>query len=201
MELILFNIRRIITKLFRKRNVHLVFNYDDCFKTASGLKFNIFNPREDQVCLTDISLGLSNNGRFTGQSNHFFSIAQHCLLVVDLLPNNIIVNNPGIEIMALMHDAAEAYIKDMIKPLKIYFPVFKKIEEKIMKVIASKFDLNLELMPIIKKYDKQSQLIEYKLFYENSNDRNIRYLTPEESHYQFIKKFHELSDRRTKKTC
>jgi 5'-deoxynucleotidase YfbR-like HD superfamily hydrolase len=111
-------------------------------------------------------------------------------LVVDLLPYRWRVGKPELALMALMHDAAEAYIGDMIKPIKIHFPKFSEIEDNIMRAIALKFDLKLEYMEVIKEYDNKAQQIEYDTFYAKTN--HLNYLTPEQSNSCFIDKFYDL---------
>ena len=167
-----------------------LFNYDGHINTRSGIKFSLFDPKEDQIVITDISHGLAYKGHFGGQTPQFFSIAQHSLLVVDLLPSRWRNHKPEIALAALLHDASEAYIGDMIKPLKIHLPKFSEIEDKITRVIFKRCSIDLRYLKTIKEYDKKAQQIEFDLFYKGVGGMN--YLNPERSNHCFIQKFYDL---------
>lgn len=172
-------------------NIHPLQNYNGCINTISAGKFSIFEPKIEQIEIKDIARGLSNNSHFGGHCPKFFSIAQHSILVFQLY-----INDQGIDydteigLLALLHDAPEAYIGDMIKPLKIHFPAFKEIENKIMSVIAEKFHLDLSKMDLIKKYDLKAQQIEYDNFYKGGE--YLIYLSPEAAYEEFLLYFEEL---------
>lgn len=163
-----------------------LFNYDGCINTYSGLKFSFSEPKIEQINIFDISRGLAYRGHFGGQTKQFFSIAQHSLLVIDLMPYRFI-NKPEMGLAALLHDASEAYTGDMVKPLKLMLPEFKKIEEKITKVIFEKFKIDIHLLKIVKEYDKKAQEIEYNTFFKNKN--HLNYLKPEEAQVAFMQRY------------
>ena len=167
-----------------------------CMSTYSGLEFNFIDPQVDQINIFDIARGLSNRGHFGGQTDQFFSIAQHSLLVVDLMPSRF-RNSHVMGMVALLHDASEAYTGDMIKPLKNLLPEFKKIEDKIMEVIFQKFDLPIKSLELVKKYDLLAQEAEYNTFFNRSNSLN--YLKPEEAVYTFMSRFYHYEDLKRKK--
>lgn len=170
--------------------LHPLNKLDGHFNTISRIKFSIYNPLPEQISIIDIAHGLAFNSHFGGQTPEFFSIAQHSILVSDLIPNDIAMQKPGLKLMALMHDAAEAYIGDMIKPLKVHFPEFKIIENNIMDAIAKRFNLQLAYMSYIKEFDLQAQAIEYNQFYKDQY--SISYLNPEEAKALFIYRFNKL---------
>lgn len=79
--------------------------------TSSGRRFWPADPRLDDICLDDIAHALSMQCRFAGHCRQFYSVAQHSVLVARLVsPANILVG--------LLHDATEAYLQDIIRPLK-----------------------------------------------------------------------------------
>jgi hypothetical protein len=177
-----------INKILEKEKASPVvslFNYDGCMNTFSGKKFDLFKPDPDMVDILDIAKGLSYNSHFGGHCPLFFSIAQHCLMVVHLLPKN---SGRELKLMALLHDAAEAYIGDMIKPLKLHFPLFKEIEDRIMEAVCVRYGLDYKLMmPQVKKYDLKAQEIEFNVFYRNTG--RLIYLSPEESFCGYLEMF------------
>ena len=108
-------------------------------QTFTGGKFCPTDPQVADVNIRDIAHALSNQCRFAGHTRKFYSIAQHCYLVSQ-------VCDPDYALDGLMHDAAEAYMCDMPRPIK-YSPGlegFKELEKKIEAVIQKRFDLGPE---------------------------------------------------------
>lgn len=85
-------------------------------ETYTGLMFDFVRPLPDQVCIEDVAHALANTCRFGGHIQRFYSVAQHALLVRDLV---IEAGYPGLSYAALHHDSAEAYIGDAPTPLKV----------------------------------------------------------------------------------
>lgn len=107
---------------------------DGCFRTYSGIKFNIINPTFEMITPEDISRGLAHKPHYSGFSPKFFSIAEHSLLVCEFYE----MCNPDDylgQLQALLHDGSEAYTGDMIKPIKNLLPNFVLIENKIQSTI------------------------------------------------------------------
>ena len=74
--------------------------------TSTEKHIDFVNITPDQICIEDIARGLSNECRFAGQLESFYSVAQHSVYVSQIVP-------PEYALEALLHDAAEAYIKDI----------------------------------------------------------------------------------------
>jgi 5'-deoxynucleotidase YfbR-like HD superfamily hydrolase len=165
---------------------------DGCITTYSGIKFSLIDPKPENVRIEDIGKGLSYKGHFSGQTPKFFSIAQHSVLVHDLIPKRARNKNPEIAMLALLHDASEAYIGDMVKPLKVLLPEFQKIENRLQSVILHSFGIEEELMNYVKPYDIQAQEIEYNFFYNNRASNGIFYQSPEDSYKEFIEKYNKV---------
>lgn len=114
--------------------------------TFSGNRFYPLEPRIDCVAIEDIAHGLAYQCRFNGQTCEFYSVAQHSLVVAALVP-------PHLRLAALLHDAAEAYVGDMVKPLKVLLPAFADIEDKVGALIADAFGLDFSDYAPIKRAD------------------------------------------------
>lgn len=114
--------------------------------TYLGNRFYPLEPRIDRVAIEDIAHGLAFQCRFNGQTNAFYSVAQHSLIVADLVP-------PSHQLAALLHDAAEAYLGDMVKPLKVLMPEFSRIEDAVTALIARAFGLDFKDYAPIKHAD------------------------------------------------
>lgn len=94
----------------------------------------VMNPDPSNICIEDIGHGLSHVCRFGGHVRSFYSVAQHSCLVSRHAPDRLAV-------AALLHDAAEAFIGDVIHPLKQCLPDYKKIETIWERAIAQAFGL------------------------------------------------------------
>ncbi len=123
----------------------------------SGRYFDFADPQLDQFEIDDIATALGNTCRFGGHCD-FYSVAEHCVLaagyVQEVMPWNV-----GLRKHVLLHDAAEAFIGDMTKPLKVMMPEYRAIESRIEKVIELKFGL---LSPSYKKDVKRIDLMMLK---------------------------------------
>lgn len=110
-------------------------------QVRSGVFFDPLNPTPEGIRIEDIAHSLSNLCRFTGHSNVFYSVAQHSVLVSYLMTQSNTASLWG-----LLHDATEAYIGDINRPLKVYLNTqlkggFAAMENNLMAVIAEKFGL------------------------------------------------------------
>lgn len=107
---------------------------DNWMQTYSGKRIDYLKVRPEDICLEDIACGLAHTNRYSGQTVFPYSVAQHSLLVAENVP-------PEHAFRALLHDASEAYLCDIPRPLKRLLPEYKKIEERFEAVIAERFGL------------------------------------------------------------
>lgn len=82
-----------------------------CVNTYTGKIINPLNLKTEDICLEDIAHALALKCRFNGHCRTFYSIAQHCYLAAYYSPTPL-------KKLALLHDAAEAYLFDIPRPLK-----------------------------------------------------------------------------------
>lgn len=108
-------------------------------QTYTSTAYEPFSPKPEMVNIVDIAHALSNNCRFNGHTRQFYSVAQHCVLVSKALEDE----GYGVEtqFFGLFHDAPEAYITDMVSPIKRRLPDFKKLEELNESVIFPKYHI------------------------------------------------------------
>lgn len=109
----------------------------------SGKRFDIYKPRVEDIEIEDIARSLSMKCRFNGFVNNFYSVAEHCCIMFDIVWNQESVEYHFAR-SVLMHDAAEAYLTDIPAPVKTAIPQFKETEEKIMACIRKKFMFSAE---------------------------------------------------------
>lgn len=132
---------------------------DGVFNTPNQV-INLLAPTVDMVDPHTIACSLSKLCRFGGHTIRFYSVAQHSVLVAHLAPL-------WLRREALMHDAAEAFIGDVIKPLKNLLTGIKEVEERFMKVIVERYELKPERLEYIKMYDMQALEIEHEMLQKN----------------------------------
>ncbi len=114
--------------------------------TYRGHRFYPLDPRIDDVDIEDIAHGLAYQCRFNGQTSSFYSVAQHSLLVAGIVPGEL-------RLSALLHDAAEAYLGDIVKPLKMLVPQFSALERQVAAIIGERFGARDLDHPQIKSAD------------------------------------------------
>jgi hypothetical protein len=123
----------------------------------SGAWFDFGAPASSNFTIEDIAHGLANMCRYAGQCRRFYSVAEHSILVSETAV--------GFELEALLHDAAEAFMGDITRPLKQMLPEYKKIEKDVEEAILIKFGLTAPLPLEVKEADlrvlaaEQSQIM------------------------------------------
>lgn len=120
----------------------------DWIQTAMGRQFWPMDPREGDVFIDDIAHALSLLCRFGGHCQRFYSVAEHSVLLARAAPALY-------QKWALLHDASEAYLVDVPRPIKPFLVGYSEAEAKIMEAVAVRFHLHLGLPDIIKQLDKR----------------------------------------------
>ncbi len=133
-------------------------------QTYTGIQFQLLEPTPDMVDVRDIAHALSNQGRYTGHTSRYFSVAEHCLLVSDIL-RHCLKASPYVQMCGLLHDASETYLSDLASPWKQATPlgpIYCKYEEKIQHAVSRKFSLQpgFDKRSDVKYGDRVSLLLE-----------------------------------------
>ena len=169
-------------------------------ETYTGLQFHILEPHPEEVNITDIAHALSMQCRFTGHTRFYYSVAQHSYLASFLVP-------PQFQLEALLHDASEAYIGDMSRPLKHFSEcgrLYLEIEAKIEAVIKKKFGLPPTMSPEVKEADNSLLYAEKNALMEPCDwthtwgkyeeiDATIQPWEPQYAETQFLRRYRQLS--------
>jgi hypothetical protein len=103
-------------------------------QTYTGRQFFPLEPRAADVDVHDIAHSLALQCRFNGHCRHFYSVAEHSVRVSRVLAGRD-------RLWGLLHDAAEAYISDLPRPLKATAPGFRAAEDRLLEVIVTRFGL------------------------------------------------------------
>lgn len=130
-------------------------------QTFTGRQFWPLNPRAEDVCIEDIAHALSMKCRYTGHCRQFYSVAQHSVIMTELSLS------PH---WALMHDAAEAYMPDVARPVKRLIPQLKDVEDGLLKVIAEAFSLEWPIPKYVEDDVKSLDLILLSTFTGKDDD-------------------------------
>lgn len=170
----------------------------DWIATFTGKKFFPFDPRSEDINITDMAHALSNICRFGGHSSSFYPVAQHLVLVSLMCPD------PW-QLWGLMHDGPEAYLVDIPSPLKRMpeFKPYRDAEDNLMNVICDTFGLPRGEPPEVKLVDKRMLATEARdlTFTQGRGwstpaepyDFNIIPWTPHHAQVRFMARFHELT--------
>jgi hypothetical protein len=108
--------------------------------TFTGRQFHPFDPKPEDICIQDIAHALAMQCRYSGHSKYFYSIAEHSILLCQYL-TIIRPDEPWHQLQALMHDAAEAYLSDIVRPVKRFMYGYSEIEQNVEAAIQDAFGL------------------------------------------------------------
>ena len=198
--------------------------------TFGGRRIDLFNLRSEDININDIAMALSRLCRFGGHCREFYSVAQHSVLCVMLLQDRPVwedlmawaVGNDadtyqgiGLEyhgiglsklsMKALLHDAAEAYTQDLIRPVKQHCPDYMKIQDDLQLYIDNFFDIpnppSYTPSPSIKLLDNAAIAIEkrdllgdvkWDIKLPSAFGPHIRCLSPEKAYNLFLYYYYQL---------
>jgi 5'-deoxynucleotidase YfbR-like HD superfamily hydrolase len=136
-------------------------------RMLSGRRLDLLDPSPLDIEIADIAHGLARVARWNGQTGgaHIFSVAQHTLLVEAVMRQQNPRVDVGIRLAALLHDAPEYVIGDMISPFKaVLGGDYKAVEKRLLSAIHTRFGLPAVLAPevqrLIKEADKGAAYLE-----------------------------------------
>ena len=165
-------------------------------QTYTGRKFFPTSPNADDICIADIAHALSLHCRFNGHTRVFYSVAEHSVRVSNMLPDSL-------RLWGLMHDSAEAYTGDIIRPIKMLLPDAEAMEDAILRVIADKYGLSWPMPAEVHMADDIVLMTEKRdIMGQSPHDWEIQIeplpgkiepWTAESSEAAFLDKFRELS--------
>lgn len=138
--------------------------------TYTGKRFSPLYPQPQDVDIVDIAHALSRICRFGGHTKEFYSVAQHCYYVAEIVDEWIQTTrrywHRYVVTQALLHDASEAYLGDVVTPVKATMNDYKKAETNLQEVIFEGLKIPFpvqggEVCQAIKKADQRMFLTEY----------------------------------------
>jgi 5'-deoxynucleotidase YfbR-like HD superfamily hydrolase len=131
-------------------------------RMLSGRRLDLLDPSPLDIEISDIAHGLARVARWNGQTggDHAFSVAQHSLLVETIYSRQAKDASPDQQLAALLHDAPEYVIGDMISPFKsVVGGGYKAVEERLQRSIHISFCLPAEIDEKLKKDIKRADQV------------------------------------------
>ncbi|HZZ43865.1 MAG TPA: hypothetical protein VFE58_13090 [Tepidisphaeraceae bacterium] len=161
-------------------------------QTFTGKKFFPLSPRPADIDIRDIAHSLSLQCRFNGHCSAFYSVADHSLRVAAILP-------PQLQLAGLLHDAAEAYLSDLPRPVKQQLPDFCSAEDRLLEIIFTHFHLSWPIPPEVWHADETLLATESRDLMTTPPEswnlaaspllEKITPITPTEAESQFLSRF------------
>ena len=150
-------------------------------RTYGGKYVDVFDAKSEDFSIEAIAHSLSMQCRFMGHINEFYSIAQHSVMVCDLLPDEY-------KFEGLMHDASEAYLCDIPTPIKPRLSNYYEIEHELMVKLSRRYNFNYPLSKEVKKADYEALQFEWNnlVISKKYIDLGYKILSPKEAKFKFL---------------
>lgn len=172
----------------------------DWMQTFTGKAMYPTDPRPEEIFILDIAHSLSKQCRYAGHCIKFYSVAEHCVHV----SKNV---SERLKLTALLHDASEAYLVDLPRPLKYQIPQYREIEGRLEKVISEKYNLVYPFPDEIKNIDNRMLTderiqnmapppMEWKVYEQNGPvGVTLEYWSPDDARKEFLDAFYEYGGK------
>lgn len=171
-------------------------------QTFTGRRIDLFHPDPRDIDIIDIAHALSHECRYAGHVKTFFSVAQHSVLVSEYCDGKD-------ALWGLLHDASEAYLGDVVKPLKVSgaFRQYRILERRMQAAVCSRFGLPMKEPRSVQQIDKAMVAIEARdllaPLHPDWRELNctlaltIRPETPEQACRTFLERYCDLTGELT----
>jgi hypothetical protein len=175
----------------------------DFMQTYTGRKFWPMDPRPEEIFIEDIAHSLSLQCRYAGHCQRFYSVAEHSVLIA----RHLRWEGVDVALWALLHDASEAYLVDVPRPVKPFLAGYKDAEAKVMAAICDRYGLAHEMPAIVHEADNRiiaDELVNllpmdwHARYVGQELGVTLRYWSPEKAEEEFIATFEALMDCRAR---
>lgn len=169
----------------------------DWMQTYTGRRYYPMDPKSEDIDPWDIAHALSFLCRYGGHVSRFYSVAEHCVLMSRAVPEEDALS-------ALLHDATEAYVVDVPRPVKRYLDNYKDIENRVWGAISTRFGVSSVLPASVLAADNRILLSEKAALLPTSEgvwpgleglaplDVTIRAWSPERAKIEYLDRLAEL---------
>lgn len=162
----------------------------------SGRVVYPLNLRLEDISILDIAHSLSNQCRFSGHCGRYYSVAEHSVLMAQYVPQKY-------KLEALLHDATEAYLSDMPRPVKHLLPEYVEAERRAARVIAERFGLPAGMSDVVRDADNRI-LLDEREQNMNISERpwglqgrplgvTLQFWDPIQAKVEFMRMYHDLA--------
>lgn len=167
--------------------------------TFTGREFWPMDPRAADVDIEDIAHALSMQCRYAGHGLQFYSVGEHSVRVAGWLS---FTGEPRSTILqGLLHDATEAYLVDVPRPVKAFLVGYREAEAKVWEAVAQRFDLPLALAPAVHQADNRiiademaQNMVKPDPAYNDPLGITLQFWSPKEAEAQFLSTFYKLTE-------
>ncbi len=169
--------------------------------TYSGVHIHPLQPTQKNILIEDIAHALSLLCRGNGHVLYFYSVAQHCINCA--LEAKARGYSKRVQQLCLLHDASEAYIADITRPLKQHLPNYLEIEAQMQHTIYNKYIQPLassEELKLMKEIDDEVLIAEFEVIMKENHFTNsstiyanliLEEQKPSEMEKKYLAIFHE----------
>ncbi|PZP60531.1 MAG: hypothetical protein DI604_31170 [Delftia acidovorans] len=169
----------------------------DFIQTYTGRKFWPMDPRADEVFIEDIAHALALQCRYAGHCLRFYSVAEHSVLMARHL---LTTHGRTAAIYALLHDASEAYLVDVPRPVKPHLLGYAEAEGRVSDAVFARFRLTPALPQSVKDADnailaneiENMMPMDWQKRLPPKLDTNLHYWTPGRAEVEFLATFEAL---------
>lgn len=152
--------------------------------TYTGKKVFPMATAPGDLCIMDIAHQLAHQCRFNGATQTFYSVAQHSVHVSTILTDEH-------KTWGLLHDAAEAYLGDVIRPIKNRLPEYHALENNLLKTVSELYDLPWPMHGDVTLADET--LLEWELAHFENRRPIPTALQPQEAKFLFLSQYRNLT--------
>ena len=127
------------------------------FRTHTGKHVHPLSPSPSEISIFDVAHALSQICRFVGHTTAFYSVAQHCVLVSEHVPQED-------ALWGLLHDASEAFLCDLPSPIKRdpEMSIYRLAEDRLMRAVCARYDLWHEMPRSVRVADRVLLATEFR---------------------------------------
>ena len=166
-------------------------------QTYTGKAFYPLREEPGIIDIRDIAHALSLQCRFNGHCSDFYSVAQHSVHVSEVVPD-------AFALWGLLHDAAEAYLTYLPRPVKSHMPQFRDLEDRLLGLIMAQHQLSMPMPDEVRLADEQMLMTEardlmevppmdWKIPVMPFDDMKIKPLSPKKAEQLFLQRYAELT--------
>ena len=157
--------------------------------THHGHTVDLLDPRPETIDFRDVAHALAHICRFGGHPNWHYSVAEHCFYVAMTL--EVWGEPPEVQRIGLLHDATEAYLGDVVGPLKAHLPEYRAIEDRFWRrAIAPAFGLPEEIPAVVHRADRAMFLCE-----QPQVNKHVRIVDPDAATVSLVFAAPDLAQR------